>query len=64
MDQNDLITTNPDTLLGKHVVVGTRVTVRSIVERRAAGEIVEEIFASHPAEDQETALAAIGYAPW
>ena len=62
MDQNDLITTNPDTMLGKPVVTGTRVTVQSIVERIAAGESVEEISESHPALDKEKVLAAIGYA--
>ena len=62
MDQSDLIITSPDTMLGKPVVAGTRVTVQSIVERIAAGESVDEISASHPALDKEKVLAAIGYA--
>ncbi|NBF41146.1 MAG: DUF433 domain-containing protein [Spirochaetes bacterium] len=62
MEQNDLITANADTMLGKPVVAGTRVTVQSIVERIATGESVEEIAASHPALDKEKVLAAIGYA--
>jgi uncharacterized protein (DUF433 family) len=62
MDQNDLITTNPDTMLGKPVVTGTRVTVQLTVERMAAGESVEAIIESHPALDKEKVLAAIGYA--
>lgn len=62
MDKTDLIATTPDTMLGKPVVAGTRVTVQSIVERIAAGESVEEIAASHPAMDREKILAAIGYA--
>lgn len=62
MDQNDLISTSPDTMLGKPVVTGTRVTVQSIVERIAAGESVEEISSSHPALEKERVLAAIAYA--
>lgn len=62
MDQSDLITANPNTMLGKPVVTGTRVTVQSIVERIAAGESVEEISASDPALDKEKVLAAIAYA--
>ncbi len=62
MDQNDLIATSPETVLGKPVIGGTRVTVQSIVERLAAGESVEEISASHPALDKDKVLAAVGYA--
>lgn len=62
MDQNDLITTNPDRMLGKPEVTGTRVRVQSIVERIAARESVEEISEFHPALDKEKVPAAIGYA--
>ena len=62
MDERDLITTDPGTMIGKPVIAGTRVTVQSIVERIAAGESVEQISASHPMLDKEKVLAAIGYA--
>lgn len=62
MDERNLVTTDPGTMIGKPVIAGTRVTVQSIVERIAAGESVEQISASHPMLDKEKVLAAIGYA--
>jgi uncharacterized protein (DUF433 family) len=35
-------------MMGKPVIVGTRITVESILERLAAGESIADLVASHP----------------
>ena len=42
--------------LGKPVVVGTRITVESILGKLAAGETVEQILEAHEAESDRTVL--------
>ena len=54
------IVSDPGVMLGKPVVVGTRITVEHILEKMACGETVEEIVEEHPrltAESVRTALA-------
>ena len=55
----DYIQSDPNILLGKPVVAGTRVSVELILEKLAAGESVEQIRASHPGLTREAILAAI-----
>lgn len=43
-----LIQFHPQIMMGKPVIVGTRVTVESILERLGAGETPEQIVAAHP----------------
>jgi uncharacterized protein (DUF433 family) len=61
MDTN-LIKTDPDVMMGKPVVAGTRVTVELILERLAAGETVEQLLESHPRLTRESVSAALAYA--
>jgi uncharacterized protein (DUF433 family) len=49
-------------MMGKPVVVGTRVSVECILERLAAGETIEEIVVEHPRLTREAVLAAIEFA--
>ncbi|MCX7601191.1 MAG: DUF433 domain-containing protein [Meiothermus sp.] len=49
-------------LLGKPVVVGTRITVEEILRRLAAGERAENILAAHPKLTSEGLRAALLYA--
>ena len=57
-----LITTDPNVLLGKPVVAGTRITVEHILERLGAGETVDELLKEHPRLTREGIQAALNYA--
>lgn len=56
------IVSDPEIMLGKPVVRGTRITVESIVERLGAGETVEAIVEAHPRLSREDVFAAIAFA--
>jgi uncharacterized protein (DUF433 family) len=58
----DLIVSDPKTMMGKPVIRGTRITVESIVERLGAGESIEAILQAHPRLTREGVLAAIKFA--
>ncbi len=58
----ELIESNPEVMLGKPVIRGTRVTVESVLERIGAGESLEEVVASHPRLTAQAARACIAYA--
>lgn len=57
-----LITTDPNVLLGKPVVAGTRISVEHILERLGAGETIEELLEAHPRLTREGVQAALNYA--
>ncbi|HKI83612.1 MAG TPA: DUF433 domain-containing protein [Candidatus Krumholzibacteria bacterium] len=59
---SERIVADPEVMMGKPVVRGTRITVESIVERLGAGESVEAIVDSHPRLTRQDALAAITFA--
>jgi uncharacterized protein (DUF433 family) len=56
------ISSNPDIMMGKPVITGTRVTVESILEALGAGESIEQIVSGHPHLTREAILAAMGFA--
>ncbi len=56
------IVSNPNVMMGKPVIAGTRITVELILEKLAAGETVEQILDAHPQLTREAVLAAIGFA--
>jgi uncharacterized protein (DUF433 family) len=58
----DLVASDPNVMMGKPVVAGTRITVESIVERIGAGETVDQIVAAHPRLTREAVLAAVAFA--
>ena len=41
--QTQLIESNPNIMMGKPVVAGTRITVELILEKLAAGEIIKQV---------------------
>jgi len=43
-----IIVSDPEIMMGKPVIAGTRITVELILEKLAAGETVEQILDSHP----------------
>ena len=57
-----LIVSDPNVMMGKPVVAGTRVTVELILEKMAAGESIEQLLASHPRLTIRGILAALGFA--
>lgn len=59
---NELIQFDPAVMIGKPVIVGTRITVELILEKLAAGESVDEILESHPRLTREGILAALDFA--
>jgi len=59
---NNLIQSDPSIMMGKPVIVGTRITVELILEKLAAGESVEQILDSHPRLSREAVLAALDFA--
>ena len=62
MNWQDYITINPEIMIGKPVIRGTRITVENIVEELACGYTFQEILTAHPRLSQEAILAALHYA--
>jgi uncharacterized protein (DUF433 family) len=57
-----LIVSDPSIMMGKPVIVGTRITVESILERLAAGESISEVVASHPRLTEAAVRDALAFA--
>ena len=57
-----LITSDPKIMMGKPTVAGTRITVEVILEKLAAGEIVDQILSEHSRLTPEGIRAAIAFA--
>ena len=56
------ITVDPDILVGKPVVRGTRLAVEFILELLAAGQSEAELLDSYPGLTREDILACLAYA--
>jgi len=61
-DDNRLIVSDPNIMMGKPVIAGTRITVELILEKLAAGETVDDILAAHPRLTAEAVRAALSSA--
>jgi uncharacterized protein (DUF433 family) len=57
-----LVSSDPNVMMGKPVITGTRITVESILEKLAAGETKEQIIAAHPRLTAEAIQAALAFA--
>jgi uncharacterized protein (DUF433 family) len=57
-----LIQVDPTIMLGKPVIVGTRITVESILDRLAAGETSDQLLNAHPRLTSEAISAALAFA--
>jgi uncharacterized protein (DUF433 family) len=53
------IVSDPNVMMGKPVVAGTRITVELILEKLAAGESIEQILDAHPRLTREAIQAAL-----
>lgn len=59
---NELIVSDPQIMMGKPVVSGTRITVELILEKLAAGESLEQITEEHPRLSEQDVRAALDFA--
>jgi len=57
-----LIVSDPKVMMGKPVIVGTRITVELILEKLASGETIEQILSAHPRLTEEAIYAALSFA--
>ena len=57
-----LVVSDPNVMMGKAVVAGTRITVELILEKLAAGETIEQILDAHPRLTREGIQAALAFA--
>ena len=60
--QPGLIQSNPNIMMGKPVIAGTRITVELIIEKLAAGESVEQLLEAYPHLTRESIQAALEFA--
>jgi uncharacterized protein (DUF433 family) len=59
---DSLIESNPEVMMGKPVVRGTRITVEQLLEKLASGETIEQLLAAHPRLTRPAVLAALDFA--
>lgn len=57
-----MIVSDPNVMMGKAVVAGTRISVELILEKLGGGETVEELLEAHPRLTREGVLAALRFA--
>ena len=62
MNQQSRITLNPDTLVGKPIIRGTRLTVEFIIDLLAQGWSTDEILRNYPGISLEDIQACLSYA--
>lgn len=53
------IVSDPQVMLGKPVIAGTRITVELLLEKLAAGETAEQILRAHPHLPEGSLSAAL-----
>lgn len=56
------IVSDPNVMMGKPVIAGTRITVELILEKLAAGEKPEQILEAHPRLTHKGIQAALAFA--
>lgn len=61
-EHDQLVVCNPEVMMGKPVIAGTRITVELILEKLAANRPPEEILDSHPSLPPDGIEIAICYA--
>ncbi|MEQ9467352.1 MAG: DUF433 domain-containing protein [Ekhidna sp.] len=62
MDYTSRITTDPDVMLGKPIIVGTRITVELILRKLSEGLTIDEVHAAYDHITKEDIYAALTYA--
>ena len=62
MDWKDRIVVNPDVLLGKPIIRGTRLAVEFIIDLLAQGWSEQDIMGNYPGVTHEDIAACLSYA--
>ena len=62
IEWHERIVADPDIMLGKPVIRGTRITVEFILEKLAAGETTTDLLAAYPHLTQDDLQATLAYA--
>ncbi len=57
-----LIVSDPQIMMGKPVIAGTRIPVDLILEKLASGETIEQLLDAHPRLTQKAIQAALAFA--
>jgi uncharacterized protein (DUF433 family) len=57
-----MILSDPQVMMGKPVVAGTRITVDLILEKLGSGESIDALLESHPSLTRDGVLAALRFA--
>ena len=60
MEQSKIIS-DPNIMMGKPIIAGTRITVEHILEQLAGGRTFGQILEAHPRITREEVQAAINY---
>jgi uncharacterized protein (DUF433 family) len=61
MDYTKYIVRNPDIMLGKPTIKGTRITVELIMRKLAGGYTIENLITNYPHINKEQIFAALEY---
>ena len=61
MNYRAQIVVNPDILLGKPVIKGTRISVELILKKLSEGMLIEELLGAYPNLSRENIFAALSY---
>jgi uncharacterized protein (DUF433 family) len=56
------IVCDPQVMMGKPVIAGTRITVELILEKLAADETIKQILSAHPRLTPDAIFAALSFA--
>ena len=57
-----LIVSDPNVLMGKPVIAGTRLSVELILQKLSAGETIAQLLQAHPRLTRESLSAALDFA--
>ena len=60
-DWRERIVADPQVMLGKPLVRGTRITVEQILEKLAAGETVDDLLVAYPRLARDDVQAALNW---
>ena len=61
MEYTERIVSDPDIMLGKPIIKGTRITVELILRKISEGMTIEELLGAYPHLTKEDILAAVSY---
>lgn len=61
MNYRKRITANPNIMLGKPVIKGTRITVEIVQKKLSEGMSIEELLEAYPQLSKEDILAVLSY---